>query len=171
MSCDEPVPTEPSEEAVDEPELSYDPSLYRDFITKSPAFSWLVTSLQREATLTRATPDVMETIRDSVLSILPSTHKVSRRESSVEYKIVLELDWDPLIFLEEQQYTEKPDKALKRAITLTGSKNDAQALTASEYLSQTWPATGEFVMDLVVGVVHNLTTRHATCEHIYINCL
>ena len=89
----------------------------------------------------------------------------------MEYKTILELDWNPLKFLEEQKYTEKPDEALKRAITLTGSKNDAQALTASEYLSQTWPATGEFVMELVVRVVRNLTTRHATCEHIYINCL
>jgi hypothetical protein len=163
------IPTEPSEKSEGDSEPPPDSDLYHDFIVKSPAYSWLVASLQREATLTRATPDLMGDIGDKILSVLPSIHKVSRRAPSMECKATFELDWDPLSFVKEQQYVEKADEALKRAITLTGSTNDAQALTTSEYLTQTWPATGKFVMQLVVDVVRNTTGYHATCEYIYVN--
>ncbi|KAN0078700.1 hypothetical protein V8E54_005213 [Elaphomyces granulatus] len=139
-----------------------DASSYRDFIVKTPAYSWLVASLQREAILTRATPDLMEDIRGKILCALPSSHKVSRRAPSQEYKATFELDWDPLSFVKEQQYTESPDEALERAITLTGSANDAQAVTAGEYLSQTWPATGKNVMRLVIDVIHNTADHHVS---------
>ncbi|KAI9783934.1 MAG: hypothetical protein M1839_002879 [Geoglossum umbratile] len=113
-------------------------------------------------TLTRATPDLMGNIGDEILSALLSIHRVSRRAPSMEYKATFELDWDPLSFVKEQQYVERADKTLERAITLTGSTNDAQALTTSEYLSQTWPATGKFVMQLVADVVRNAAGYRAT---------
>jgi hypothetical protein len=148
----------------DDTELMSDAGLYRDFIVKTPAYSWLVASLYREATLTRATPDLMEGIRGKILGALPSHHKVSRKTSSQEYKATFELDWDPLSFVKEQQYTESPDEALERAITLTGSADDAQAMTTIEYLSQTWPATGKHVMRLVTDVARN-TGHYASCEY------
>ena len=118
-------------------------------------------NLGREAILiTRTIPDLMEDIRRKVLCALPSSdHKVSN-------KATFELDWDPLSFVKEQQYTESPDEALERAITLTGSANDAQAVTAGEYLSQTWPATGKNVMRLVIDVIRNTADHHAGCKYI-----
>jgi hypothetical protein len=149
----------------DDNEPTLDTSPYRDFIVKTPAYSWLVASMQREANLTRANPDLMEDVGRKILDALPSTHKVSRKAPSQEYKAIFELDWDPLNFVKEQQYTESADEALERAITLTGSADDAQALTTSEYLSQTWPATGNHVMRLVTDVIRNTTDHHAACEY------
>jgi hypothetical protein len=143
-----------------------DAGSYRDFIVKTPAYSWLVASLQREAILTRATPDLMEDIRGKILCALPSSHKVSRKAPSQEYKATFELDWDPLSFVKEQKYTESPDEALERAITITGSANDAQAVTPAEYLSQTWPATGKYVMRVVIDVIRNTADHHAGCKYI-----
>jgi len=163
---------ENSDVLEDDTESTHDAGSYRDFIVKTPAYSWLVASLQREATVTRATPDLMEDIRGRILSALPSSHRVSRKTPSQQYKATFELDWDPLSFVKEQQYTESPDQALERAITLTGSTNDAQAMTPGDYLSQTWGATGKHVMRLVTDVVRN-TTDHVTCEYIirlFVDC-
>jgi hypothetical protein len=140
-----------------------DTNSYRDFVVKTPAYHWLVATLQREVTLKRATPDLMEDISKKILVALPSYRKVSRNAPSQEYKATFELDWDPLSFVKEQQYTESPDEALERAITLTGSANDAQAVTTGEYLSQTWPATGKHVMRLVTDVVRNTADHHVAC--------
>ena len=159
-------PDENDDALEDDTEPTPDAGLYRDLILKTPAYSWLVACLQREAALSRATPDLMEDIREKILRALPSSHKVSRKAPSQEYKATFELDWDPLSFVKEQQYTESPDEALGRAITLTGSSNDAQALTPREYLYQTWPATGKHMMQLVTDVIRNITDHYVACEYI-----
>ncbi len=159
----DPAP-EPDDVLEDETEITPDAGIYRDFIVKTPAYSWLLATLQREATLSRATPDLMDNIREIILGALPSYRKVSRKAPSQEYKATFELDWNPLSFVKEQQYRESPDEALERAITLTGSANDAQALTTMAYLSQTWPATGEYVMRLVKNVARNTIDHHVLCK-------
>jgi hypothetical protein len=156
------TPTEKNEDGVEDEEV--DTSVYRDFIIGTPAYSWLVATLQREASLTRATPDLMEDIRNTIFAALPSKRKVSRKAPSPEYKATFCLEWDPLSFVKEQRYTESPEVALERAITLTGSVNDAQAVTTREYLSQTWPATGIQVMRLVTGVAGNEIGHHITSK-------
>jgi hypothetical protein len=156
-------PEENDEKSEDDTELPSNPHLYRDLILQSPEYGWLVASLQRELTLTRAQPDVMEDIARKILSCLPSSHKVSRKTPSNEYRATFELDWDPLSFVKEQRYAETVEEVLERAITLTGTSNDAQALSTREYLSQTWPATGKYVMGLVTEVVCT-TGRLVSCK-------
>jgi hypothetical protein len=148
----------------DNTESTLDAGLYLDFIMKSPAYSWLVASVQREAAITRAAPDMMEEIRKTVLCSLPPFHKVTRKASPQEYKATFEINWDPLSFVKEQQFSESTCEALERAITLTGSVNNAQAVTTGEYLSQTWPATGKHIMQLVTDVVRNTVDFRVTCE-------
>jgi hypothetical protein len=154
------------EDALEDDKSTPDVGPYRDFIVKTPAYSWLVANVQREATLTRQTPDIMEDIRKEILCSLPSFYKVSRRAPSREYKATFKLDWDPLSFVKEQQYAESPDEALERAITLTGSVSNAQAVTTGEYLSQTWPASGRHVMRLVADIVRKPTNQHVAGEYI-----
>ena len=139
--------------AYDHKESVPDPDPYSDFIRETPAYKWLLASLQREAALALGTPDLMESIRQTIFSAFPSSQNISRREPSQAYKMTFELDWDPLGFVREQQYTESPEQALEWAITLTGCSNDAQALTTKAYLCQTWPTTGKQVMRLVKDVV------------------
>lgn len=157
-------PNKNDDAVVDDTEPTPDAGLYRDFIVRTPAYSWLIASLQREATLTRAAPDLMENIKEEVLGALSSPHRVSRNALSQQYKATFELAWDPLSFVREQQYTETPEEALESAITLTGAANDAQAMTTREYLCQTWPATGKHLMQLVTDVVRNSTNYYVACE-------
>lgn len=53
---------------------------YGDSILETPAYKWLVASLQSEATLARGTPDLMEGIRETVFSTLPSSQKIIRKK-------------------------------------------------------------------------------------------
>jgi hypothetical protein len=148
-----------TEDDIEPPE----PTPYRDSVLNSPAFDWLVTTLLTEVSLTRPRADVMRSIRNQILSTLPSSHKVSRKRSSREYRATFEIDWDPLSFVKDQKYQESPDQAIERSITLTGSPEDAQALTTGQYLAQTWPTSGAEVMRIVAEVMRN-TDHHASGE-------
>lgn len=71
------------------------------------------------------------------------------------------MDWDPLAFLEQQSYNGILD--LGRAITITGSASDAQAVTTTEYLIQTWP-TGGKIMNLIEDVVSHQSHHSVVCK-------
>lgn len=77
--------------------------LYRNLILKSPEYQWLVATLKRELSLTRAQPDIMEDIRTKILSTLPPSHKVRRKKAPNEYEATFELDWDLVSFAKEQK--------------------------------------------------------------------
>ncbi|KAI9727443.1 MAG: hypothetical protein M1834_008387 [Cirrosporium novae-zelandiae] len=110
---------------------------YRDFIFRAPAHEWLLANLRREFYLAPAEPNSMDAIRQNIVDSLPLSHK------------------DPLSSVKEQEYTEEPAEAVKIAITLTGSAKNAQALTCTQYLSQTWPSAGEHTIRLVADVVRS----------------
>jgi hypothetical protein len=137
---------------------------YRDFIYKSPAYEWLLASLRREFLLAPVEPNSMEAIRRKIIHFLPSSHKVSRKKSAEAYKMTFEIEWDPLAFVKEQEYREEPGEAVERAITLTGSAKDAQALTCAQYLCQTWPLAGEHTVRLVKDVVRSGPGHRHTCK-------
>lgn len=100
--------------------IETDVGLYRNFIKTTSAYQWLVASLQKESILTRGTPDIMETVKESILGALPSAHKVSKQAPPQAYRVTFELAWEPLNFLRKQKYAETPDIAIQRAITFTG---------------------------------------------------
>jgi hypothetical protein len=52
------------------------------------------------------------------------------------------MQWDLEGFIFHQDYAPEAGDPLWSALTLTGSATQAQALTCSQYMAQTWPATG-----------------------------
>jgi hypothetical protein len=95
----------------------------------------------------------MNRIKAQILDGLPSQHKVSRRISPQAYAIAFEVDWDPLVFVKEQNYTENACEAIRTAITLTGNYRDAQALTTEAYVKQVWADYGLCVLRLILDVI------------------
>ncbi|KAH8803460.1 hypothetical protein F5884DRAFT_712243 [Xylogone sp. PMI_703] len=136
---------------------------YRDFICKAPAYEWLLASLHRELLLTPAEPNHMEAIKQAIIKTIPSSHKISRKKSAEAYKIIFEIQWDPLTFINEQSYKELY-RAVENVITLTGSAKDAQALTCAQYLHQTWPLTGYHIIQLVKNVLNSRPGNQHTCD-------
>lgn len=137
---------------------------YNDLLLKSPAYEWLLANLNKEFILAPAEPNTMEIIRSQIIESLPSSNRVSRKRPPETYKMTFVLEWDPLEFVDEQGYQEEPQKAVRIAITLTGSATDAQALACSQYLRQTWPSTGEHVIQLIEKVILSRASAHNPCS-------
>jgi hypothetical protein len=138
---------------------------YQGFLFKCPAYEWLVATLQREVTLAPAAVDVMKSIGEEIIRFLLSTNltnKISRKKAPVPYKIRFEIPWDPVAFVQEQEYDEEPERAVEIALTLTGSPGNAQALSCVEYMRQTWPTVGGCIIQLVKDVVRNRRSSRRT---------
>jgi hypothetical protein len=137
---------------------------YRKLLLKSPAYRWLITSLRREALLIAAETNLMESIREKLISLLSASHIMTRTQSAEAYKITYRVNWNPLAFFKEQGYKEDPGDVIETAITLTGSTRDAQALVCARYLSQTWPFTGEYVIRLLQKMLRDEPGHQHTCK-------
>ncbi|KAE8381785.1 hypothetical protein BDV26DRAFT_255120 [Aspergillus bertholletiae] len=143
-------------EAV-EPEVDIEFAMKFEYqsLIESQAFQWLLTRLQRELRLTNPTPNNMSIIQDRILQDIPNSRKVSRSQPVDACMAIFAVDWDPRAFLEEQKYSEPPDEAIEKAITITGYPSCAQAVTAQEYLRQTWPNTGIWTLNILKDLVLN----------------
>lgn len=161
-----------SEEQGDD-DLDNDSALisYKDFISKTPAYQWFVANVQRELRLEPATITEMETVANIIrrrVCSLPSVRYISRTRPPETCIIAFEIDWNPLAFVTEQHYPQEPHEAIAIAITLTGGARDAQALTSSQYLCQTWPINGEHTMQLVKDVVRGLPGSRHSCMSFFL---
>jgi hypothetical protein len=136
---------------------------YKEFISKTPAYEWLLQSIRRELILNVAEENVQANIRQTILYCLSISHRVSRKESPATHRMTFTLEWDPCSFFQEQEYSESAEGAVGRVITITGSDNDAQAATTAQYLRQTWPSTGIHLLGLVKKVVRGVSNCTYTC--------
>ncbi|KAJ8129729.1 hypothetical protein O1611_g3901 [Lasiodiplodia mahajangana] len=127
---------------------------HHKFPSKTTARHGLLSRLRRERDLVLAGPDIITKISETILSSLPP-HHVNRKTPSKTYTIGFEVDWDPQEFIREQEYEEEAGEAIGMALTLTGSTKDAQALSCAQYLAQTWPSTGNQIVQLMQDVVRS----------------
>lgn len=101
--------------------------------------------------------DKLSTIKQQILNDLHSSGKVT-------WTVVFNIDWDLSAFLKDQEYEERTgDEAISTAITITGFPNCAQATTTIEYLDQTWPATGRWILQVLREMA--VTLREATIQN------
>lgn len=131
-------------------------------VTESWAFRWLIMRLKRELYLQTSTPDRMLAIRRKILKHIPRATTLSRAEPVETFGAEFNVDWDPLTFVTEQQYEARPSEALAGAITLTGSAENAQALTCAEYVDQTWPSSGRYTLQLLQKMLDSERSDRST---------
>jgi hypothetical protein len=141
------IPSE--EDAVPQPldEVEMPPKYreVRSYLLGGPAYKWLLGNARSSAILTDTKGTILETIKGKIDSVLASmgTGK-SRCTNLLQAEICM--DWDLPGFLKEQDYGTTPEIAVERAVTITGSIVDAQALTCADYMCQTWPSSGRGVL-------------------------
>jgi hypothetical protein len=136
------------------------PTTYMKSLTNSSAYQELLAFLRREFHLVPAELNIMEEIRDEIMSSLPSPDEVIRNISSGTYHATpgtchatFRVDWDIIGFFKTQGYLEEPNDVFEEVITITGSCQDAQAATCAQYIKQTWPIIGETVIQLIRAVL------------------
>lgn len=130
---------------------------YRDVAFESPAFKWLLAAMGRELILTPgSTYDAAARLRARILDAFPQKQAISSRSAAPVFTMEFELHWEIGAFM-NTQYREKGKQArLGDVITITGTGTDAQALTCSEYLDQTWPCTGAGLLATVQEALDTL---------------
>ncbi|KOC15945.1 hypothetical protein AFLA70_169g002231 [Aspergillus flavus AF70] len=150
------IDTEADRSAVDDdiPTENYGNDLpglgtYRDLIMDSPVYKWLLGSLRRELDLQPAEPDARGAIRNRILDSLPFSCIVSRYDQPRIYQVKFTLNWDLIAFVKEQEYDTNKEGFLGRIITITGTRQDAQAMTCLQYLHQTWHSFGATILQLL----------------------
>jgi hypothetical protein len=146
-------------EGVDELNMSFD-----YLISKSPAYEWLLARVHKAIVLQPADPDRMAEVRKKIIECLPTLYVISRKHAPQGVKANFELNWDPIAFIREQEYSENPHEEIGRVITVTGHPNDAQATTCADYLSQTWPLVGEHVLHLIKLVMRSPPGHRVQCK-------
>lgn len=128
---------------------------YRNLISSSPIDEWLLGSIRRGLGLRPAERNTQDAIRKIILDSLPSSRTVSRYDQPTVYHAKFILNWDPLSFVKEQEYDTSRDGFIGNIITITGSSQDAQAMTALQYLHQTWHSYGANILQLVEATLLN----------------
>lgn len=139
---------------------------YTQFISGSPGYSWLRDQLRREALMESPGRDVLDEVRNKILSTIPTPRRISRKTSLQGCTVVYTVDWSPTIFLHEQNYdqSESDDSAIANAVTLTGLCDNAYALSCREYLSQTWPQTGKYTLRLMQSLLASGQSANRVCK-------
>ncbi|GFF36596.1 hypothetical protein IFM46972_04939 [Aspergillus udagawae] len=144
------------ENALDDSQVE----MYRDVVTNSTAFQWLLCRLHREANLTTLEASSWKAISTQIRQPLYSRREsrlVSSRKGPPKCSAVFQSDWDPLAFIRDQKYKEEPEDAVERAIVIVqGTNGDVEAMPCSEYVGRTWPLFGEHFMGLVKHTVRSI---------------
>ncbi len=138
----------------------------KEAILGTKAYEWLLRRIIR--LLTSFTPgwSAMDAITQQVrtkISQLPS-QVVSTKRRQPSHHATFEVDWSPIAFIKDQGYDDDPKDAIIKAITLTGAATEAQASLAAQYIEDTWPLSGKFMMTLVQYVVSGKSELSPKCE-------
>lgn len=108
----------------------------------SEAFSWLLSILSRESQVGCTHAGSITAIRRKITEYLGHPLTISRKLLPLPYMASFKVEWDPIDTLQQLDFNQIAVEAMLRTITITGTVQDGQVLTAEQYLCQTWPVTG-----------------------------
>jgi len=117
----------------------------RSFLLDGPAYQWLIENARSSALLTERKGTNLEAMARKIDAALSSMRTPKSRRSQV-FQAIFDMDWDLPNFLRGQEYDTTLEIAIERAITVTGSSSNAQALSCMDYMCQTWPSSGREVV-------------------------
>lgn len=140
-----------------EVEIDYDSSQFRELVSRTSAYSWLLDFMRRKLDLLSHEGDILNSIRNEINRSFPPAHGNSARRQPDEVTSLFRVNWNLAAFIVEQEYSGDNIVAMEDAITLTGSLTNAQALSCLQYLRQTWPLSGEHTFRLLQQLMR---TKH-----------
>lgn len=130
---------------------------YKEAVVPSISFKWLVARIRREIAIDVTAAYGLNHISTQIRQLLYAekvNRLVSSKNAPSSCSMLFQSDWDPLLFIREQDYRESTDKVVEGAVTITQDANgNAEALSCSEYLNKTWPLVGHQFMKLIKQVV------------------
>lgn len=131
---------------------------YKDLVTDTDAYQWLLSRIRMAIDLDHPRPNIMKAIRDAISSGLYQI-RTTRDSYSTKYsRATYVVDWNPLEFCRREEYRDSARDALEKAIVLIGTISHAQVTTTQQYMKQTWPITGPFLLRKLQDTVSNVAT-------------
>lgn len=132
---------------------------YSELLQQFPAYRWLVGCARKILTLDTLGENMIQDIaRAFPLGFLLRKADCILPLTLLDVDFIL--DWDPRLFLRVQEYAGNSANIFDHVITLTGSLDNAQALTCAQYMRQTWPESS----DCVISLFHKLLEGRANCS-------
>ncbi|KAF2191687.1 hypothetical protein K469DRAFT_695833 [Zopfia rhizophila CBS 207.26] len=138
-----PEPT-PVDQQLDEVQVPPRYQEVRSFLLEGPAYQWLLENARSSALLTKRKGAILEAVTREIDATLSSIRTPKSWRSRV-FQANFDVDWDLPNFLRDQRYDTALEIAVERAITVTGSSSNAQALSCMDYMCQTWPSSSRQV--------------------------
>jgi hypothetical protein len=139
-------------------------SSYRSFIKESEAYHWLLNKIRQYDQLDFRNAEAMLQIGSKIRSQLRAQEplrKMSSRKPLSLVKMTFNLDWDPVRFMKDAGIAFPFEQQFPRLLCLTGSWNEAQALTVAEYTNQTWPRSGQALISLLQELLSHAENRES----------
>jgi hypothetical protein len=118
-----------------------------NFAVNTSSFVWFLKAAQSRSQLDYNTADSLESIRKAVSSAL---RQYRGNRALRPQQVGVRMDWDPRLFVQQQEY--EGFECLNTALAITGTAMKAQLSSCRDYLNQVWPLTGEAVFEGVIAV-------------------
>ncbi|KFY30042.1 hypothetical protein V494_08306 [Pseudogymnoascus sp. VKM F-4513 (FW-928)] len=151
----------------DDDEITNDVDLskYYGIILKTPSYEWLLSSLRKERLLKwdlRQPSIMVKSIRQAILDKLP-TGTISKRRPLSACELTFNLQWGDSTDKEKGLFARliTLDVLLSELITVTGCREESQALTVEQYLCQTWPVYGLQLLNVLKKAIAYPKRHHS----------
>ncbi|KFY16490.1 hypothetical protein V492_01287 [Pseudogymnoascus sp. VKM F-4246] len=151
----------------DDDEITNDVDLskYHGIILKTPSYEWLLSSLRKERLLKwdlRQPSIMVKSIRQEILDKLP-TGTISKRRPLSACELTFNLQWGDSADKENGLFARliTSDVLLSELITVTGCREESQALTVEQYLCQTWPVYGLQLLNVLKKAIAYPKRHHS----------
>ncbi|CAO2657309.1 Nn.00g034350.m01.CDS01 [Neocucurbitaria sp. VM-36] len=137
------------------------------FIHQSDAYRWLLSNIHQRGLIPSKEAKIMTDIGKQVLDRFQAhkaLHTMSRRRPSPMANMTFQIDWSPKAYITSLGLNPSSADVLNQVLCLTGTWCEAQAMTVSEYISQTWPTSAE----LITTILQKLITMPILSEYTYV---
>jgi hypothetical protein len=142
-------------------------SAYEDWVPKSSAYRWLLAEIYAQNILSCPQPSALGKVRSTIRDTLRShrgLRKLSRRKPLPVLQITFHLVWQLQEYIDHLGLFPPPPSIWDTIICLTGTWHEAQALTVAEYIHQTWPTAGNYLLILLSKLMVTPVGQECTCR-------
>jgi hypothetical protein len=146
---------------------------YKTFIISSESYRWLMSKICQQERLSFGDHNVMSEIGSKVqkeLRVYASLHKMSHRRPLSSVQVDFLIPWNPRWRDKDKMHKSLRSNVLKSTICISGSWCEAQAMSVTEYMRQTWPVVGEATIHLFEKLLTLPDNVVSTCKCHY-NCI
>lgn len=143
---------------------------YHKLVCSSPAYTWLLECIRRNASLGLQGSATVSSLADMIINALPTPSRISRTRPIFPLSMKFTTPWNPIEFLRQQGHEGKASHIVSKIITLTGQVVDAQAMTTGQYLNQTWPATGGHFLGAIEAALRAQENSDGSAQGTVITC-